>query len=167
MSCFKFGLQLADTLRHLRLDQDAIIAGLVYPSVRYADLDLLDVTEQFGAAIERLVAGTQKMETISALHSKHPTYASNSMQIDRMRRMLFAMVDDIRVVVIKLGERLCMMQQLDNVNAPVQHDIAQGTLAIYAPLANRLGIGAIEVAIRRCGVSLLTSKRLPKKLTRH
>ncbi len=71
-------------------------------------------------------------------------YPQNKQQIDNIRKMLLAMVDDVRVVLIKLAERLCLLRTAGHLPEEVRKQLATEAMEIYAPLANRLGIGAIK-----------------------
>lgn len=142
-SCFQQGLAMADILADLEVDQETLAAAIIYESVHYADLSLDIVEEQLGANIARLVKGIEKMNAISNLQalSKYP---QSKHQIDNIRKMLLAMVDDVRVVLIKLAERLCILRTASPMPEAMRRQIATETMEIYAPLANRLGIGAIK-----------------------
>lgn len=142
-SCLQQGLAMADVLADLGVDQETLAAAIIFESVHYAELSLDDVEEQLGSPIARLVKGIEKM---SAMHHFQAFNASpqNKHQIDNVRKMLIAMVDDVRVVLIKLAERLCVLRALGPLPPSLSKKIATEAMEIYAPLANRLGIGAIK-----------------------
>lgn len=142
-SCLQLGLSMADILSDLEVDQETLAAAIIFESVHYAELSIDDVEEQLGSQIARLVKGVAKMSAISTLEGLHK-YAQNKHQMDNVRKMLLAMVDDVRVVLIKLAERLCVLRTAGPLPEEVRQHIAMETMEIYAPLANRLGIGAIK-----------------------
>lgn len=143
LSCLKQGLSIADVLADLEVDQETIAAGIVYSSVLYGELALEDVEEQLGTSIAKMVQGIEKMNAISNLQPLNK-YPQNKHQVDNIRKMLLAMVDDVRVVLIKLAERLCVLRTCSHLPEVVRHQISNEAMEIYAPLANRLGIGAIK-----------------------
>lgn len=143
VSCLQQGLTMADILADLEVDQDTLAAAIIYVSVHYADLSLDDVEEQLNPSIAKLVRGIERMGPIHNLQffSKYP---QNKHQIDNIRKMLLAMVDDVRVVLIKLAERLSVLRASSQLPEAIRTQIATEAMEIYAPLANRLGIGAIK-----------------------
>lgn len=142
-TCLQQGLAMADLLADLEVDQDTLAAAIIFENVHYADLSIDDVQEQLGSNIAKLVKGIEKM---SAMHSVQAfnKYPQNKQQIDNIRKMLLAMVDDVRVVLIKLAERLCILRTASHLSEPIRKQLATEAMEIYAPLANRLGIGAIK-----------------------
>ena len=142
-SCLQLGLSMADILADLEVDQETLAAAIIFESVHYTELSIDDVEEQLGSQIARLVKGVQKMNVISTLEGLNK-YSQNKHQMDNVRKMLLAMVDDVRVVLIKLAERLCVLRTAGPMPESVRQQIALETMEIYAPLANRLGIGAIK-----------------------
>jgi GTP pyrophosphokinase len=142
-SCLQQGLAMADVLADLEVDHETLIAAIIFEDVHYADLSLEDVEEQLGQPIARLVKGIQKMSVMSHFHMLDK-YPENKHQIDNVRKMLLAMVDDVRVVLIKLAERLCILRAAAPLPISMRKQIATEAMEIYAPLANRLGIGAIK-----------------------
>jgi GTP pyrophosphokinase len=141
VSCLQQGLTMAEILLDLHLDNDTIAAALVYNSVRYADLSLDDVREHLGPTVAKLVQGAIQMDAMRALPG---LTAENHTQLENVRKMLLAMVEDMRVVVIKLAERTAIMRALDVFDEAKRRRFADETMAIYAPLANRLGIGQLK-----------------------
>lgn len=142
-SCLQQGLAMADVLADLEVDQETLAAAIIFESVHYAELSLEDVEEQLGSNIARLVNGIEKMSAIHNFQAFNK-YPQNKHQIDNVRKMLLAMVDDVRVVLIKLAERLCVLRALAPMPPALSQKIATEAMEIYAPLANRLGIGAIK-----------------------
>ena len=142
-SCLQQGLAMADVLADLEVDQDTLAAAIIFESVHYAELSLDDVEEQLSIPIARLVKGVKKMSAISTFQLPDK-FQQNKHQLDNVRKMLLAMVDDVRVVLIKLAERLCVLRTSAPMPDAMRRQIATEAMEIYAPLANRLGIGAIK-----------------------
>ncbi|MDR3501637.1 MAG: GTP diphosphokinase [Legionella sp.] len=142
-SCLQQGLEMADLLADLEVDPETLAAAIIFENVHYSDLSLDDVEEQLGPNIAKLVKGIERM---SAMHSFQALnkYPQNKHQIDNIRKMLLAMVDDVRVVLIKLAERLCILRATTHLPEALCIQLATEAMEIYAPLANRLGIGAIK-----------------------
>lgn len=142
-SCLQQGLAMADLLADLDVDQETLAAAIIFENVHYADLSLDDVEEQLGPNIAKLVKGIERMSAMHNVQSLNK-YPQNKQQIDNIRKMLLAMVDDVRVVLIKLAERLCVLRVTSHLPETLRIQIATEAMEIYAPLANRLGIGAIK-----------------------
>lgn len=139
--CLRQGLVMADILADLQLDTETLAAAIVYSSVHFADLALDDVREHLGPSVAKLVEGATQLEAIGSLHVKHEY---NRSQIENLRKMLLAMVEDVRVVLIKLVERTSIMRSASIFSAAQQRRLARETMDIYAPLANRLGVGQLK-----------------------
>jgi GTP pyrophosphokinase len=142
-SCLQLGLSMADILADLEVDQQTLAAAIIYESVHYGELSLDEVEEQLGSAIAKLVKGVVKMDAISVFKQLSGS-STNKHQLDNVRKMLLAMVDDVRVVLIKLAERLCILRTNAPMPEALRKQLALETMEIFAPLANRLGIGAIK-----------------------
>ncbi len=143
-SCLQHGLTMAEILVDLNADEDSIAAAILYNNVEFADLVLEDITEQVSPEIEKLIRGTHQMEAVHNLPIYLHSYTQNRSQIDNIRKMLLAMVEDVRVVLIKLAERLCMLRYAANLAPQIKKTVAHEAKEIYAPLASRLGIGHIK-----------------------
>jgi GTP pyrophosphokinase len=143
ISCLKFGLMMADVLADLEVDPSTLAAAILCQSAHYAELSMDDIHEQLGASIAKLVHGVEKMSAMDHMTSIRQ-YAQNRHHLDNIRKMLVAMVDDPRVVLLKLAERLCILRTCGQLSEALKQHFAAETMAIYAPLANRLGIGAIK-----------------------
>ncbi|GAB4391245.1 MAG: GTP diphosphokinase [Gammaproteobacteria bacterium] len=144
ITCLQQGLAIADILADLDLDQETLATAIVYPSVQYADLNLTDVHDHLGNRVHRLVNGILQMTNINILRKPSDELQHNHAQLDNIRKMLIAMVDDIQVVLIKLAERVLLLRQCPKYDNEQRVIIAQETMAIYAPLANRLGIAQMK-----------------------
>ncbi len=142
-TCLQQGLSMADLLADLEVDQETIATAIIFENVHYAGLSIDDVEEQLGPNIAKLVKGVEKMNAINNFQA-FGKYPQNKQHIDNMRKMLLAMVDDVRVVLVKLAERLCVLRTAGHLPEETRQHIASEAMEIYAPLANRLGIGAIK-----------------------
>src|SRR2546421_4848768 len=127
-------LAVAKVLATLKLDVSAIVAGLLHDTVEDTVCTREQIEAEFGKDIARLVDGVTKIGQI-------PFKSYEEKQAENFRKMLISMADDIRVILIKLADRLHNMRTLEHLNPAHQKTVAQETLDIYAPLANRLGIG--------------------------
>jgi len=144
VSCLQQGLAMADVLADLEVGQDTLAAAILFESVHYAELSLDDIEEQLGKDVARLVRGVERMNAISNLQGLADKFYQNRQHLDNIRKMLLAMVDDVRVVLIKLAERLCVIRTANLMPEERRRHLAMEIMEIYAPLANRLGIGAIK-----------------------
>lgn len=142
-SCLHQGLTMAEILAELNLDEETLAAALVYSSVCYAALNLEDVAEHLGNKVAQLIKGSRQMDAINILHGEN-YHSHDPATIDNVRKMLLAMVDDVSVVLIKLAERLCILRNIAIFNDTRKKQAAKETMDIYAPLANRLGIGQLK-----------------------
>src|SRR3569833_2375885 len=134
-------LSEANILAALRLDAETIAAALLHDVGEDGGVTLDMLEREFGARISKLVDGVTKMEMI---HSLHGEGKKEQRQAETLRKMLLAMADDVRVVLIKLADRTHNMRTLSALPEDRQRRIAEETLNIYAPLANRLGIWHIK-----------------------
>jgi guanosine-3',5'-bis(diphosphate) 3'-pyrophosphohydrolase len=126
-------LAVAGTLADWRLDAQALIAALLHDVVEDTTVSKSQLAERFGKTAAELVDGVSKLDRI-----ENQTY--EEAQADNYRKMLLAMARDVRVILIKLADRLHNMRTLDAVRAEKRRRIARETLDIYAPIANRLGL---------------------------
>lgn len=126
-------IHIADTDTQHNLTNTATTAEQCQPNAQ-----LLDWQEQLGHHVAQLIDGVKRMQAITQLQLR------TIQHIDQIRKMFLAMAADIRVVLIKLAERACLMQAIKELEPTLRTAIAQETLDIYAPLANRLGIGQLK-----------------------
>ena len=143
---FKIGLEMAQILVGLELDQNAIIAAILYRAVREEKMPLERVRKDFGHEVAKLIDGVAQMAAISATHKpyKGSVLGQNQGQIDNVRKMLVTMIDDVRVVLIKLAERMCAIRAVKDATPEKRQRVAREVFDIYAPLAHRLGIGYVK-----------------------
>src|SRR5689334_15867269 len=130
-------LEVADLLADLRLDVVAVSAGLLHDVVEDTLATPERIAELFGPEVSHVVEGVTKIGAI-------PFSSSEERQAENFRKMLLAMVDDIRVILVKLADRLHNMRTLHHLPEERRIKIAQETLDIYAPIASRLGMSKIK-----------------------
>jgi len=169
-SSFQTGLDMAVILADLKLDQDSLIAAILYRAVREGKLPLESVREQFGDVPAKLIDGVLKMAAIGAMLKPNPTAALGQQaneQLDSVRKMLMALVDDVRVALIKLAERTCAIRAVKNADETKRYKVAREVFDIYAPLAHRLGIGHLKWELEDLSFRYIepdTYKRVAKML---
>ena len=130
-------LEVAHLLADIKLDVTSLCAALLHDVVEDTKIPVEKISEQFGPDVARLVEGVTKISKLDLL-------APEDRQAENVRKMLLAMVNDVRVVMVKLADRLHNMRTLEYLTPESQQRIARETLDIYAPVANRLGMGLIR-----------------------
>lgn len=136
------GVEMVDILHSLNMDGDTLLAAMLFPVVNAKIVNIEQVKEDFGAKICKLVKGVVVMNNIRQLNASQ---SGDSSQVDNIRRMLLAMVDDFRCVIIKLAERITYLRDADKRYTESEKIVAAKECSnIYAPLANRLGIGQLK-----------------------
>ncbi|WP_313038768.1 GTP diphosphokinase [Stutzerimonas nitrititolerans] len=144
-SSYQAGLEIAEIIADLKLDQDSLVAAVIYRGVREGKVQLADVHQRFGPVVAKLIEGVLRMAAISAsLNPRESLVLGSQTQVENLRKMLVAMVDDVRVALIKLAERTCAIRAVKNADDDKRHRVAREVFDIYAPLAHRLGIGHIK-----------------------
>ncbi|WP_404463191.1 GTP diphosphokinase [Vreelandella aquamarina] len=142
-SSFRMGLEMADILADLKLDQATLEAAVLYRAVREGLLSLEAVGKRFGDEVAKLIDGVLQMAAISyPLAPNHGMSQHN--QQENLRKMLVNMVGDVRVALIKIAERTCALRQVKDAPREKCLQVAREVADIYAPLAHRLGIGQIK-----------------------
>ena len=130
-------LEVAEVLAEMKLDATAIAAGLLHDAVEDTPVTSEEVATAFGEQVAHIVEGVTKIDKIQFANRE-------DRQAENVRKMLLAMVSDVRVVLIKLADRLHNMRTLEHLKPERQEAIARETLDIYAPLAHRLGMGKVR-----------------------
>jgi guanosine-3',5'-bis(diphosphate) 3'-pyrophosphohydrolase len=130
-------LEVALVLAEMKLDSTAIAAGLLHDAVEDTPVTTPDIVAKFGEQVAHIVEGVTKIDKIQFANRE-------DRQAENVRKMLLAMVSDVRVVLIKLADRLHNMRTLEHLPPERQQPIARETLDIYAPLAHRLGMGKVR-----------------------
>ncbi len=130
-------LEVAEVLAEMKLDATAIAAGLLHDAVEDTPATNQEIAANFGDQVAHIVEGVTKIDKIQFANRE-------DRQAENVRKMLLAMVSDVRVVLIKLADRLHNMRTLEHLKPDRQEAIARETLDIYAPLAHRLGMGKVR-----------------------
>ncbi|MDN6322825.1 MAG: GTP diphosphokinase [Halomonas sp.] len=142
-SSFRMGLEMADILDELKMDQATLEAAVLYRAVREGLLSLESVSKRFGKEVASLIDGVLQMAAISyPLAPDHGMGQHN--QQENLRKMLVNMVGDVRVALIKIAERTCALRQVKDAPREKSLQVAREVADIYAPLAHRLGIGQLK-----------------------
>lgn len=133
---------VAEILLDIRMDLTSLQSGLLHDLLEDGDppVSMADLTREFGEQVARVVDGVTKIGKLD-LHGKEER------QAESLRKMLLAMVSDIRVIIVKLADRLHNMRTLDSLSRIRQEKIATETVEIYAPIANRLGMGKLRAEL--------------------
>ncbi|MFW5853288.1 MAG: RelA/SpoT family protein [Patescibacteria group bacterium] len=133
---FNHVVETAKTLAELKADADTIAAGLLHDVVEDTPITEEELSQEFNSTICKLVAGVTKLGTLK--------YQGQKRHVESLRKLFIAMASDIRVIMIKLADRLHNVKTLEYVKPEKRKRIALETIEIYAPLANRLGIGRLR-----------------------
>jgi guanosine-3',5'-bis(diphosphate) 3'-pyrophosphohydrolase len=144
-------LEVADQLADMKLDVVAIAAGLLHDIVEDTQTPIERIRELFGADVAHVVEGVTKLGAI-------PFSSSEERQAENFRKMLLAMVDDVRVILVKLADRLHNMRTLHHLPEERRIKIAQETRDIYAPIANRLGMSKVKNELEELAFRYLEPK---------
>ncbi len=141
-------LGVAQVLAEMKMDAVAIASGLLHDSVEDTSVTIVDIRKEFGEQVAHIVEGVTKISQIDFA-------TREEQQAENLRKMMLAMVDDIRVVLIKLADRLHNMRTLEHLPPERQQKIAKETLEIYGPIAHRLGMGKIRGELEDLGFRYL------------
>src|SRR5271167_17369 len=141
-------LEVALVLAEMKMDPVAVAAGLLHDSVEDTSVTIVEIRKEFGEQVAHIVEGVTKISQIDFA-------TREEQQAENLRKMMLAMVDDIRVVMIKLADRLHNMRTLEHLPPERQQKIARETLEIYGPIAHRLGMGKIRGELEDLGFRYL------------
>jgi guanosine-3',5'-bis(diphosphate) 3'-pyrophosphohydrolase len=144
-------LEVAHSLADMKLDSVSLCAALLHDVVEDTKVTVEKLSAEFGPDVARLVEGVTKISRLDLL-------APEARQAENVRKMLLAMVNDVRVVLVKLADRLHNMRTLQYLDSERQQRIARETLDIYAPVANRLGMGLIRGELEDLSFRFLESE---------
>lgn len=143
LTAFQYGVETAAILTDFKADEQAIIAGLLFPLKAHQIVTTESLETQFGKSLVRLLTGIDKLATLDALLQHQAGQAPKAERINGVRKVLLSMVNDVRVVLVKLAERLCLARRIAK-NIDQFQDLANSITAIYAPLASRLGMSEVK-----------------------
>ena len=149
-------LQVALTLAELQLDASSLAAALLHDVPENCGIAISEIEAKFGPEVAKLVDGTTKLGKVAW---SGEGVVTSELQVENLRKMLVAMAEDLRVVFIKLADRLHNMRTLDALSVEKRRSIAQETLDIYAPLAHRLGIWELKWQLEDLAVRYLEPRR--------
>ncbi|PYU90896.1 MAG: GTP pyrophosphokinase, partial [Acidobacteria bacterium] len=130
-------LAVANVLADMKLDVVCLVAGMLHDVVEDTPTTVDRISQEFGPDVARIVEGVTKISRIEFV-------SPEAQQAENLRKMVLAMVDDIRVVLVKLADRLHNMRTLEHLAPDKRERIARETIEIYAPIAHRLGMGKIR-----------------------
>ncbi len=156
---FEHVLAVAGILAQLRLDQDTIAAAILHDVVEDTGITFADIEREFGRPAAALVDGVTKMQVIQDRRGVVEKGGLERAEAESLRKMLLAMVEDVRVVLIKLADRLHNMRTLACLPEERRRQIARETLDIFAPLANRLGIWQLKWELEDLALRYLDPER--------
>ena len=160
-------LEVAKILYELQVDNDTLVAGILHDATVLDDERIENIKKDFGEVIAGLVSGVHRMDIMPVTDKSLKPGQSSQIDGENLRKMLLAMVEDVRVVLIKLADRLQRLRHLKNSPAEQQQRIAAQTQEIFAPLANRLGIWQLKWQLEDLSLRYLQPKayhRIAKSL---
>ncbi|OUS17165.1 GTP diphosphokinase [Gammaproteobacteria bacterium 50_400_T64] len=146
-SILQMGLEIADILSDLRMDCEGLQAAILYRSVREEKLSIDSVRDTFGENVAILISNVLRMAVISGLRSESEQNVLGqdaTQQASKVREMLVSVIDDVRVALIKLAERTCAIRMVKTAPEEKRRQVAREIFDVYAPLADRLGIGQLK-----------------------
>lgn len=134
--------EMVEILQQLHMDDETLTAAFVLPYCEEQELEHESMLQEYGAEVATLVTSVRKMQAINTIKSTYPS--DNAQQIERLRNMMLSMVEDVRAVVVKMAERICTLHSIKQEDEEARVLVAKECATIYAPLANRLGIGQLK-----------------------
>jgi GTP pyrophosphokinase len=144
---FHTGLEMAEILADFHLDKDGLIAAILYRAVREEQLPLNQVGKMFGEPVATLIGKVLQMAVISMRRNDSGTDVfgeAAGRQAAKLRQLMVAIIDDVRVALIKLAERTCAIRSVKNASPEKRTRVAREVFDVYAPLAHRLGVGHLK-----------------------
>ena len=145
-------LAVADILADMHMDHQSLAAAMLHDVIEDTQVDKADLSEQFGETVAELVDGVSKLTQF-----EFQTQAEK--QAENFQKMAMAMARDLRVILVKLADRLHNMRTLDVLGVEKRRRIAKETLEIYAPIANRLGMNDVRIEFEDLGFATLYPMR--------
>lgn len=156
--CLVYGLEMATILSDLIQNDETLAAAILYHAVHLKFLPLESLKETFSPTIINLVEATEQMDAFQSIYQAEEITTKDPEQIDQLRKMLLALVEDIRSILIKLAAQICLLRLAKSFPQEEQQKIANETVAIHAPLANRLGIGQMKWELEDLAFRYLAKK---------
>ncbi len=144
ISCFEQGLVMVETLAELIPDEESLAAAMIYNTAKNECVSIETVSERLSPKIADLIKATKQLGALQSVQQEYNFDYEDSERVEKLRKMLLTLEADIRCILIKLAERTCTLRYAESLSADEQKRIADETIAIHAPLANRLGIGHIK-----------------------
>lgn len=144
LSLINAGANLVEMLAEINLDPAGLAAAFIYPMAIAQKLSDTQLKTMYSLEIAKLVAGVQQMDALHHLRAYEVDLDDYAHHLDNLRKMLVAMVEDIRVVLIKLGDHIAALEAAKDLPAETQKMLAVEAREVYAPLANRLGVGHLK-----------------------
>lgn len=141
---FTHSITVAQMLSELKLEGEVIVAGLLHDVPEDTSVTLKEIEQEFGPTVSKLVDGVTKLKQAAVFKGTQESSRKEDRQTENLRKMFLAIGDDVRVVLIKLADRLHNIRTLGSLPEDKRRRIAKETLDIFAPLANRLGIHSIK-----------------------
>jgi len=148
-------LAVAELLHELDMDHETLAAAILHDVVEDTGVTLAQIEAEFGPAVAALVDGVTKMDAIDEFQGESAVKSHDRKQLADLRKLLVAVVEDVRVVLIKLADRLHNMRTLHHLPEPKRRRIASETMEIYAPLASRLGMWRFKWEMEDLGFQCL------------
>lgn len=140
----RMGGEMAEILAELHLDQTTLMTAFAYPILREGHLEADTLENLLPPDAIKMYQGVSQMDAVNSLRGEYDSPEHQHQQMNNIRQMLLAMVEDVRVVLIKLAEHLCLLEAAKDAPAEHQQMLARKAREIFAPLANRLGVGHIK-----------------------
>ena len=140
INSYLYAVEVAYILFKMNADEDSVASGILYELYNSGFVTDDEILEKCNKSVLRILQGAKKMTAIRMYRSENISLE----QIDTFRKMLLTIIEDVRIVLVKIVDKLCTVRHLKALDADIQRTIARETLDIYAPLANRLGLSQIK-----------------------